>query len=213
MEDELHQRLIRIGLEAAREHGFALGGGQAVRAHRVVERLSDDVDLFTTWDRRAELAPAVELVAQAYRSAGLAVAVRQLGETRIQLLVTDPTTNPEADLERATLVELLVDPRLHPPVEMAIGPVLHRDDVAANKVTALFDRAEARDFIDVVALLHSGHYTRAHLLSLGAQKDHGFDPQIFAGMLSRIARFKDEDFLRYGITRAQLAEVRAETAD
>ncbi|MDQ0605143.1 hypothetical protein QF037_009488 [Streptomyces canus] len=45
--DELHRRLIRIGLDAlADDFGYALAGGYAVQAHQIVNRVSDDVDLF-----------------------------------------------------------------------------------------------------------------------------------------------------------------------
>jgi hypothetical protein len=43
--DEQHRRLIKIGLDAlAEDFGYALAGGYAVLAHRIVDRLSDDVD-------------------------------------------------------------------------------------------------------------------------------------------------------------------------
>lgn len=211
--DELHQRLIGIGLRAAAEHGFALAGGYAVQAHDVVTRLSDDVDLFTSWDRRDELAAAAEQVAAAYRDAGLAVTVDEQREHYVRLQITDPATNPAGDLEQATKVELLPDLRLNPPVQMSIGPVLHRDDVAGGKMTALFSRAAARDYIDVASLLSGGHYTRTALLELAARRDGGFDRSVFAQMLAGIHRYKDEDFLRYGIERAQLDAVRAEIVD
>lgn len=211
--DELHQRLITIGLRAAAEHGFALAGGYAVQAYRVVERLSDDVDLFTSWDRRGEVAAATEQVVAAYREAGLVATIDDQSESFVRLLVTDPLTNPEADQEQATKVELVADIRLHPPVDMAVGPVLHLDDVAGGKVSALFARAAARDYIDVASLLRGGHYTREELLDLAAERDGGFDRAVFAQMLAGISRYKDADFLRYGIDRATLDEVRAEIAD
>jgi len=50
--DELHQRAASIALRAAGEHGFALGGGNALIAHGLISRPTQDVDLFT--DREAE---------------------------------------------------------------------------------------------------------------------------------------------------------------
>jgi hypothetical protein len=49
-----------------------------------------------------------------------------------------------------------LDWRKHSPVQLAIGPVLDADDAVANKVCALFGRAEVRDYIDVDAVLASG---------------------------------------------------------
>jgi hypothetical protein len=47
--------------------------------------------------------------------------------------------------------ELGVDWRKNEPIQMAIGPVLHAVDAVANKVCALFGRAEVRDYVDVDA--------------------------------------------------------------
>jgi hypothetical protein len=56
--DDLHLRLIRLGLEAlSDDFGFALAGGYAVQAHHIVQRLSDDVDLFAPIERRAKCPP------------------------------------------------------------------------------------------------------------------------------------------------------------
>ena len=45
--DELQDRLVRVGLATLTEHGFALAGGYALQAHGLIDRLSEDVDLFT----------------------------------------------------------------------------------------------------------------------------------------------------------------------
>ena len=49
--DELQDRLARIGLGSLGEYGFALAGGYALQAHGLVQRVSEDVDLFT--DRKS----------------------------------------------------------------------------------------------------------------------------------------------------------------
>jgi predicted nucleotidyltransferase component of viral defense system len=52
------------------------------------------------------------------------------------------------------------------------GPTLRVEELAANKVLALFDRAEARDFLDLVELTR--HSELQSLLDLAAEKDMGF---------------------------------------
>ena len=58
--------------------------------------------------------------------------------------------------------------RKNKPVGLAVGPVLHADDAVANKVCALFGRAEVRDYVDVDvdAIVASGRYTEDELLGL-----------------------------------------------
>ena len=60
--DPFHERLARTGLGAADRYGFALAGGYAVQAAGLLERPSEDVDLFTAWDRRQEFTAAVTAV-------------------------------------------------------------------------------------------------------------------------------------------------------
>ena len=70
--EELHRRLIRIGLDAlAEDYGYALAGGYAIQTHCIVNRMSDDVDLFAPIDRAADEMPgAVARLIKAYSAAG-----------------------------------------------------------------------------------------------------------------------------------------------
>lgn len=116
-------------------------------AHEIVDRVTKDVDLFT--DRDAE--EAVRL-ATALRTAWAAEGFRIEPAARPQhenrFVAVDPAT--------AGTVQIEVFPdggRLHPPVQLGVGPVLHRDDLAADKLLAMWGRGEPRDYVDVVALL------------------------------------------------------------
>jgi hypothetical protein len=105
-------------------------------------------------------------------------------------------------------VEFGVDWRAHPPVTLSVGPVLDQDDAVANKVTALFGRAEVRDYIDVAAILRSGRYQRSELIGMAQETDPGFDTYIFAGALRSIDRLSDMDFSAYDLTSDQVQEIR-----
>jgi hypothetical protein len=91
---------------------------------------------------------------------------------------------------------------------MDIGPVLHPDDVMAGKMDALYNRAAARDFLDIDAAITSGRYTLDQLCDLAHQADPGFDRHLFAGMLGRIDRFDDEDFTEYGGSPEEVTALR-----
>jgi hypothetical protein len=120
----IHRRLAEIGLQAGGRYGFALAGGHAVAAHGILQRPSEDVDLFADWQRRADFPAAVEEVIAAYAAAGYEVEIDQRTETFARLYLTDPAS--AGDQHR---VELVANWRLQPPVQMDIGPVLHPDDV------------------------------------------------------------------------------------
>jgi hypothetical protein len=51
--------------------GFALAGGCAVQAHGILDRPSEDIDLFTARQRREDFDPAVDAVVQACRDDGM----------------------------------------------------------------------------------------------------------------------------------------------
>lgn len=46
--DQRHRELARIGLTATQNYGFALAGGYALVTHGLVDRVTEDVDLFPT---------------------------------------------------------------------------------------------------------------------------------------------------------------------
>lgn len=141
--DPFHQRLARVALDVAARYGFCLAGGYAVQAHGFVDRVSKDVDLFTTMALVADFPAAQDAVAAALRADGLEVTVEREGSSFARLAVADPAGGT------TSTVELGVDWRAFPPVQLAIGPVLHPADAAANKLCALYGRAEVRDYIDV----------------------------------------------------------------
>jgi hypothetical protein len=79
--DPTHERLTGIALGVAAAYGFALAGGYAVQAHGILDRPSEDIDLFTAWERRGEFSVAVDAVVGAYRSSGYGVEVLQQFDT------------------------------------------------------------------------------------------------------------------------------------
>jgi hypothetical protein len=199
--DPFHERLARVGLAVAHRYGFALAGGYAVQAAGLLERPSEDVDLFTAWDRRGEFATAVAAVLRAYRDDGLAADVERRYDTFARLAVSDG--------RRAAKVELGVDWRANEPVLMAVGPVLHPDDAVANKMSALYGRALARDFVDIDAALRSGRYTHGALLRLAERADRGFNRRTFADALAQVDLLDPDDFAPYGINGQPLEALRA----
>jgi predicted nucleotidyltransferase component of viral defense system len=76
-----------------------------------------------------------------------------------------------------------------------------------NKVLALFDRAEARDFLDLVELTR--HFDLRSLVDLAALKDPGFDMAAFLEALSSLRRFTSADL---GITEAEYERLRSTVA-
>lgn len=89
-------------------------------------------------------------------------------------------------------VDLAVDYRALPPERSDLGPTLAAVELAANKVLAVFDRAEARDFRDLAALV--GRFPLDELMALAADKDPGFDTTRFIEALAAFGRLDPEEF-------------------
>jgi hypothetical protein len=76
-----------------------------------------------------------------------------------------------------TELDLGADARLFPAEPGDPAPTLTSEELAVDNVLALFGRAEARDFSDLLAL--EPRYGLEHLFRLAAEKDRGFTPAVF----------------------------------
>ena len=200
--DPFHERLARVALDVAASYGFALAGGYAVQAHGFLDRPSADVDLFAEASAQFDFSQAVDAVITAYRRDGLEADAEVRSSTFARLSVS-------IGEERAK-VELGVDWRKNEPILLAIGPVLHADDAVANKVCALFGRAEVRDYVDVAAILASGRYSEEDLVRLAEEHDPGFDPSWFTEALNAVDRLPDALFAPYGLDPQDVSALKAQ---
>ncbi|WP_075892437.1 nucleotidyl transferase AbiEii/AbiGii toxin family protein [Actinomyces provencensis] len=199
---EEQRRIARLALEAAGEgSGFALAGSGAIREHGLIDRPTEDVDLFTVQDVEVGFGSALERIIAALQALGHTVDVRRRQDTFAQLTVTGPQGH-------STDMDLGVDWRAHRPVRLEVGPVLAIDDAVGNKVAALFSRAEARDYLDMDAIRRSGRYSDEELLDLARKADAGFDLEWFAQSLDRVERIQPEEVRVYRVTPDQLAAVK-----
>ncbi|HEX9033389.1 MAG TPA: nucleotidyl transferase AbiEii/AbiGii toxin family protein [Streptosporangiaceae bacterium] len=199
--DAFHERLAQVALRAGSDRGFALAGGYAVQAHGFLIRPSEDVDLFTSAER-TDFRDGVAAIKSAYEKDGIAVRVDICSGHFARLWVTDTESG------QSSKVELAADIRSKAPVAMRIGPVVHVDDVAGGKMEALFTRAEARDFIDIDAMVTSGRFTRRRLQELAAARDAGFELLVLADMLAVLDIYPDAEFSAYGLRAEQIQQLR-----
>ena len=84
------------------------------------------------------------------------------------------------------------------PEQREAGPqrAVHVEELAARKLLALFDRAEARDFVDVHTL--SERLNLDDLLGLASDLDQGFSAALLAEMLTSHRRFIDDEIVALG---------------
>ena len=182
--------------------GFALAGSGAIREHGMIERPTEDVDLFTDSLDVSRFDRSVDQVIGQLRRSGYEVGETQRVPRFARLHVA---TSDGLQLD----VDLGVDWRHDDPVFLSVGPVLSLADAVGNKVSALYSRGEARDYLDVDVIRASDRFSDDQLITAAAERDAGFEVGMFAQQLAAASRLQPAQVARYGVTADQLEAVKA----
>jgi hypothetical protein len=194
-----HRQVAEIILSAASGYLVALGGGNALLAHEVTDRPTQDIDLFFgRIDELADAAPAIEaaLAAAGYgvtpidKAEGLTEIWEEAGEGLAEWEVTTPDGEHVVQVQAGHFEVLARPVRLK-----GIGPVLALDDIAGHKACAMAARAASRDFVDIAALQeYRKKYRWAKLVELARERDPGLELADFADAVRRLDRMADDRF-------------------
>jgi hypothetical protein len=210
--DRFHRQVTGIVLGTAAQFGFALAGGNALIAHGFVDRLTQDVDVFTDHEGGVEAASGLveeALVAaglQAVRvdkTGGLADLFEGMGAGLAEWVITAPDG-------ASTILQLSFFHRYREPVQTEIGPVLDIEDVVGSKICALASRIEPRDYVDTAAVL--GRYSISDVIGFATRMDPGLGHRDFAEAGSRLDEWSDAVFAPFGLTAPDIAELRVRFA-
>jgi hypothetical protein len=189
----LQERVAEVIASLEEAEGFALAGGAALILRGDVQRETRDLDFFgLTPEAVDRLVPAVD---RALKAAGLTVHHLQQNPGFARLVV-------EGEGDR-TEVDLGADARLFPAEPGQPAPLLSGEELAVDKLLALFGRAEARDFVDLLAI--EPRYGLERLCRLAAEKDRGFTPAVLADMLGRFRRLPQREFELDDVAYEQLS--------
>lgn len=183
--NQLSVARLLFSLPSAR--GYALAGGSALLAVGVIDRPTHDIDAFVA--ARPGPSPgdvrilAGDLAAALERD-GWNVQTMRLHQTFARLVAERESGIVEVDLS--------VD---SPPL-FALGdvdgiPVLALEDLAARKILAILDRAEGRDFTDLLAL--ADRFSRSECVAWAQQLDEGIPSAAIAEAFEKLARLRDHE--------------------
>lgn len=178
----LQERLWRLVGRLPEAETIALAGGAALIVRGIVDRPTRDLDFFATSAEEVNrLLPTLEA---SLRESGLQVRRVQVSDGFARLLVSSEV--------ETTTIDLAWDARRFPPERAKGRAILADEELAADKVLALFGRAAARDYVDVASL--ESRYGLERLCSLAAEKDPGFDRSVLAAVLGSFDRLPRADF-------------------
>lgn len=192
---DLQRELAEDFFALPASRGFAVSGGAALIAHRVVDRRSDDLDLFT-YPGAGDVRAASDALEGLARGRGWSVTRIHDNDTFVRMSIV---TSDGDEL----LVDLALDAKpMDDSTLTFLGPTMGLEENAGRKLLALFGRAEPRDFVDVYAL--QGLLGRERLVELAAQRDAGFDRGVLAQMIAMLDRIPDDDLPMPGDQREPL---------
>ena len=209
---EFHGHVAAVALRAAAPHGFALGGGNALIAHGIIDWFTQDVDVFS--DEQGGVEAAADAVEVALREAGFGTERRDktggltdvfygMGEGLAEWIITGPDGDQ-------MMLQMAYFDRARRPVIMAVGPVLDLEDVIGGKVCALASRIEPRDYVDTAAALE--HYSVEQMIGFARRLDPGLTARNFADAVQRLDQWGDGVFAPFGLGSKDVAELRARFA-
>lgn len=203
MVDEKQRSLTRVLLGLLSEQDVALAGSGAIREHGLIDRPTEDIDLFTTSDILDE-PERFEHIAQ------LIVDGAEIGGYEIvNIKGTDFFRHFSVLYEDSVYkVDLAADYRHDKTTKLNIGNALSLADSVANKVDAVFSRGEVRDFLDLDSIRENGPYSDAELIDLAKRNDLGFETDLFSRALMKTSSLTAAQVERYGITETQLDAVK-----
>ena len=178
----LQEAVARLVAALPEAQDFVLAGGAALISRGSVARSTQDLDFFGLEPAAVDrLLPAA---LSALRTAGFEADVARSAPGFARLTVVG--------LGGRTELDLAADARLLTPEVGPLGPTLASEELAVDKVLAVFGRAEPRDFVDLAAM--EPVYGLDRLFALAKEKDHGFDVTVFVDMVVRFTRLRPVEF-------------------
>ena len=196
---ELHARLLADVIALGSPYPLVLTGGYAVRAHRLVNRPSQDLDVATeSPEPMADIAATLRVGLEAR---GWNVHALEVAPLSARFTVSEPATGKECE------VDILKEIFWRPIAQSPYGPVLAEEDVIGTKVRALADRGAPRDLIDVFAA--SRRWTNSELEEFGRRHARGrFEREDLQANLTGAEWTDDEAFAAYGLDDTTIAALR-----
>lgn len=175
----LHRAFLSTFAETDINKEFFLTGGTALAHFYLQHRISEDLDFFTEIPGAvSRVRPTLEIISS---SLTLDLEIHREYENFLEVFLTRDKDTIRCDFA-------LQSPFRLQPIAVAEEFGIYVDnllDIACNKFSALFDRHEAKDFVDVYFLCHE-FMTFDEILAHAQQKHIGLDEYWLARALENV---------------------------
>lgn len=180
----LQEQIAAMIVALPESEGFVLAGGAAMAAHGLLERSTRDLDFFGGPEDDAAVQRLASAVERAAAVLGLLIERDRDAPTFVRFRISDRDEESELDLG--------IDYLALAPAQTRYGPALDLRELGANKVLAIFDRSEPRDFLDLAAL--TKRFGLEDLIALAGEKDPGLDLEVLHAFMDRVRTLPRSDF-------------------
>ena len=180
---KLQQRVLEFFFEEPIGQNYFLTGGTALSGFYFHHRESIDLDLFTFED--IEIEPVTQVFDGIAKKLKLSLDHRVATEGYHKFFLTGKKDELKIDLVR--------EQKVHFGDIKTIGKIRvdSIENIGSNKITAIFGRKEAKDFIDLYFILQKQLSTFHKLLMDAKKKDLGLSEFYLAHMLLEVKTLKD----------------------
>ncbi|MFI1293743.1 hypothetical protein ACH4VM_35840 [Streptomyces sp. NPDC020792] len=200
---EMRRRLLGDLLAVGAPYGLALAGGDAVRAHGLVDRPGRDVDVATESPVGTE--DIVAAVRAGLEERGWRVRTSGTEPLAARLVIGGPEAGAGAGEEYS--VQVLKEVLWRPLEAGEFGPVLSVEDLVGTRVRALAGQGLAPDLVDVHAA--ADRWSHPELEELGRR--HAGDVLDLTDLQTRLVGAEwidDREFAACGLDDRAVAELR-----
>ena len=180
---KLQEEVLQSFFKRPIGESYFLTGGTALSGFYFYHRESIDLDLFTF--ETIEIEPVRQVFEMVAEQAGLSLDHRVATEGYHKFFLTGKKEELKIDLVREQKVHF---GKLRIFGKVRVDSV---ENIGSNKITAIFNRTEAKDFIDLYFILQKKLFSFQKLLQDAKKKDLGMNEFYLAHMLLEVKNLKN----------------------
>ena len=177
----IQEKFLKAFFISPLSSSFFLTGGTALAQYYLKHRKSEDLDLFTL-DQKLQFDFVNAEVLKIAKSLNFKIINQVSTGTYIQFIFESNKEILKIDLVKDVPVQFGKIKKVRGVFVDSI------ENIAVNRLLAIFGRTDAKDFVDLYFILRQEPFDIFELIELGRQKDGGLEPFIWASLIAEVKR-------------------------